>query len=288
MPDTKPAINKSNKQCEGTENIDFQSRAQTSFFTAFFFLFISVPLFLTVLWLDDLAGMITCGFFALNNMIFGILFRLSSGKIARLLWLFHCNIAIFSALIFAKPGQDLELLFLTVLFLPFLVFSRQKEPFFLLFCFLLPMILWFVSYSFGFTGSSLQLFGIPLIGSEMDLYTVNKSIRLTVFLSLVAEFGIFLHLASKSQEKLYLANTKAELASELKDNFVSDMDHEIRTSVNSLIGAIEVLDTIDQSPDQSRVIGIIRNSAFSLMGIIDDISGPTKIDAGQLNITHVC
>ncbi|MAT88562.1 MAG: hypothetical protein CL532_08485, partial [Aestuariivita sp.] len=112
MPDTKPAINKSNKQCEGTENIDFQSRAQTSFFTAFFFLFISVPLFLTVLWLDDLAGMITCGFFALNNMIFGILFRLSSGKIARLLWLFHCNIAIFSALIFAKPGQDLELLFL--------------------------------------------------------------------------------------------------------------------------------------------------------------------------------
>ena len=62
------------------------------------------------------------------------------------------------------------------------------------------------------------------------------------------------------------------------------MSHEIRTPMNSMIGMIEVLETMDPAADKKSTIGIIRNSAFSLLRIIDDILDASKIEAGKMDI----
>jgi signal transduction histidine kinase/CheY-like chemotaxis protein len=284
MVDTLNAFMKSNVKFGLTENTDLNRRVQISYFAALFFLILDIIWLIVWTCLGDLVAVITCGFFALTILVVLALFHLNRTKMARVFWLINCSISIFVALIFASPGEDVDLLFLVVLALPFLVFSHQNELYFLIFSFFLPVIFWFISFYFDITGSSMEIFGIPLLESEMDLNTLNTSIRVTVGISLAAQVSGFTHLATKSEEELYWASTLAETASQVKSDFLGKMSHEIRTPMNGMIGMIEVLDTMKQSPDQSRAIGTIRNSAFSLLRIIDDILDATKIDAGKLDI----
>ena len=60
------------------------------------------------------------------------------------------------------------------------------------------------------------------------------------------------------------------------------MSHEIRTPMNGMVGMIDVLEAMGPSNEQQRVLGIIRNSAYSLLRIIDDILDTSKIEAGKL------
>ena len=54
--------------------------------------------------------------------------------------------------------------------------------------------------------------------------------------------------------------------------------------MNGMIGMIEVLENMQPTEDQQRAVGTIRNSAFSLLRIIDDILDASKIDAGKMVI----
>ena len=54
--------------------------------------------------------------------------------------------------------------------------------------------------------------------------------------------------------------------------------------MNGIIGAAEILITLDISQEQKRILAIIRNSAFSLLRVINNILGVSKIDAGNIII----
>ena len=62
------------------------------------------------------------------------------------------------------------------------------------------------------------------------------------------------------------------------------MSHEIRTPMNGLIGMVEVLEMMDPTEETTRTIETIRNSAFSLLRIINDILDASKMEAGELAI----
>ena len=63
------------------------------------------------------------------------------------------------------------------------------------------------------------------------------------------------------------------------------MSHEIRTPMNGVIGMLDVLaeSNTDQKLDEN--IGIMRESAYSLLTIIDDILDFSKLEAGKLKIS---
>lgn len=83
---------------------------------------------------------------------------------------------------------------------------------------------------------------------------------------------------------LQQARREAEEANRAKSAFLAAMSHEIRTPMNGVLGIAEVLVHDKMSEHQNDLVTTIRDSATSLLSIIDDILDFSKIEAGRLNI----
>ena len=80
------------------------------------------------------------------------------------------------------------------------------------------------------------------------------------------------------------AQQVAEIANQAKTNFLATMSHEIRTPISGVIGMVDVLHQTSLKNYQVEMLDIIRDSAYSLLGIIDDILDFSKIEAGKMDI----
>jgi signal transduction histidine kinase/CheY-like chemotaxis protein/HPt (histidine-containing phosphotransfer) domain-containing protein len=92
---------------------------------------------------------------------------------------------------------------------------------------------------------------------------------------------------SRLMAELDQAEQAAKRATRAKSDFLAAMSHEIRTPMNGVIGMLDVLQQSSLIGSQQEMVGLIRESADSLLAIIDDILDFSKIEAGRLDIETV-
>lgn len=115
-----------------------------------------------------------------------------------------------------------------------------------------------------------------LLTSKTEELTESRS----ALLNLIEELN-------NTAKELVVAKERAETADRLKSVFLATMSHELRTPLNSIIGFTSIILQGFSGPlnkEQSKQLTMVKNSAYHLLSLINDILDISKIESGQLNI----
>lgn len=88
-------------------------------------------------------------------------------------------------------------------------------------------------------------------------------------------------------EEYRAAKEAAERANAVKTEFLASVSHDLRTPLNSIVGFTEVLLEKSGGPlteKQERQLGVIRDAARRLRGLISDLLDISRIETGRLTL----
>jgi two-component system CheB/CheR fusion protein len=88
----------------------------------------------------------------------------------------------------------------------------------------------------------------------------------------------------ETQETLELTKEAAEAANRAKSQFLANMSHELRTPMTGVLGMLEFTLNTSLDAQQRDFIETARNSARTLLRILNDILDLSKVEAGKLSI----
>lgn len=92
---------------------------------------------------------------------------------------------------------------------------------------------------------------------------------------------------AKLTVELEKAKEAAENANKAKTQFLARMSHEIRTPINAVLGMDEMILRESTESDIKQYAGDIKNSANSLLNLINEILDSSKIESGKIEIVSV-
>lgn len=91
-------------------------------------------------------------------------------------------------------------------------------------------------------------------------------------------------LQQKNQE-LSTALRLAREATQLKEQFLANTSHELRTPMNGIMGMINLLKSTELTDDQHEYAEAVSQCANDLLTIINDLLDLSQIEAGRLSLT---
>lgn len=94
------------------------------------------------------------------------------------------------------------------------------------------------------------------------------------------------HLLKQQAQALIQANDKVNKAQLMKNAFIQNMNHEVRTPLNSIVGFSECLAEIPMKPEEVKEISsTIKKNSDSLLKIISDMLTIANIDSDESTLT---
>ena len=101
--------------------------------------------------------------------------------------------------------------------------------------------------------------------------------------------GIHLDISErkKMEADLREAKLKAEELNKIKEMFLANMSHVIRTPMNAIVGMSELLEQTNLDESQLNYLSAISSSSKNLLVLINDLLDFSKIDSGNLSLELV-
>ncbi|MFK4056931.1 ATP-binding protein [Brevundimonas sp. NPDC046655] len=137
---------------------------------------------------------------------------------------------------------------------------------------------------------AVSLFGGPLFWPFLALVPFTAaSLFVLVTMTMLREDRIraFQEHQAHLIEELEAARDKADAANEAKSSFLGVISHELRTPMNGVLGAAQLLSATRLEGTQREYLSIIRNSGDNLLSLLNDILDMTKIEAGKMSFDVV-
>jgi signal transduction histidine kinase/CheY-like chemotaxis protein/HPt (histidine-containing phosphotransfer) domain-containing protein len=145
--------------------------------------------------------------------------------------------------------------------------------------------------------SARELYGFPLaiiVGLSVDEQLAPANRQMITYMwragfgsILVIVLAVILGRLSWQLSQSRIREGETKVANRAKDLFLASMSHEIRTPMNGIIGTLDVLTQSSLIGPQLELVNLIRESADSLLTIIDDILDFSKIEAGRLDVERL-
>lgn len=94
-------------------------------------------------------------------------------------------------------------------------------------------------------------------------------------------------LLQKQAQELIHANEKVQKAQQMKTAFIQNMNHEVRTPLNSIVGFSECLASIAMSQEEIKEMSsTIKKNSDSLLKIISDMLTIANMDSDESTLSH--
>lgn len=145
-----------------------------------------------------------------------------------------------------------------------------------------------LSHEFRFITESGKVLWVHLIASLVGdkskiIVLVNDITEEKCAIEAITEVNYKLREAVQHSEILAEQATTANLA---KSKFLNSMNHEIRTPMNGIIGFSQVLLDTSLTQEQKEYVGIIKESAAALLGLIDEVLELAKIESFDVRLDN--
>ncbi|HWE44537.1 MAG TPA: ATP-binding protein [Caulobacteraceae bacterium] len=112
-------------------------------------------------------------------------------------------------------------------------------------------------------------------------------VHLIVGLVSQAKITAFQNHQSHLIEELETARDRADAANKAKSAFLGVISHELRTPMNGVLGAAQLLSATRLDGTQKEYVSIVRNSGDNLLALLNDILDLTKIEADRMALEAI-
>jgi two-component system sensor histidine kinase RpfC len=124
----------------------------------------------------------------------------------------------------------------------------------------------------------LSVTGFVLVFIFNDYWSTHDTLAIGILLTLVTiPFFTFTLL-----KRLSLATRHAEEANKAKSHFLANMSHEMRTPLNGVIGASDLILETPLNAEQKDLVVTLRNSGHILLKLVENVLDLSKIESGKL------
>lgn len=92
------------------------------------------------------------------------------------------------------------------------------------------------------------------------------------------------HNLAHKNTRLREANSRVEMASQAKTEFLSNMSHEIRTPLNGIVGLTYLLKESSTSSNQKLLLDSLEKTSRNLIDLVSDVLDISKIESGSMEL----
>ncbi|MGD9107785.1 MAG: ATP-binding protein [Gammaproteobacteria bacterium] len=100
--------------------------------------------------------------------------------------------------------------------------------------------------------------------------------------------GIYVDITEikETEKKLKKAKEQAEEANKIKNQFIADMEHDLRTPCSGIAEMTKLLEMSETDPEKKEILSQVANASGRLLNILNGILAFSEIEAGQYPIVN--